>query len=182
MPTPKKKKKQKRAVKNNLRYNPKTQFPDGTGLLEKDVKDYLKKNPPSNVDISDAGSGVLNPEFVTPDNPMGLATGAITPDNNLAQLAMPWGKALQGIHRWGKSLSQGTFDLIKKKAKEGLLSYGMFAEILERSAESSFDKHMSSKNEEEKRRKAEDKYNEKTPLNPIKFYKGGIVKPIKRKR
>ena len=174
MAKPKKKKKQKRAVKNNLRYNPKTQFPDGTGLLEKDLKDYVEKTK-SNFDstLKPVDNGFIPPS---------LATGAITPDNNLAQVLLPWGKVLKGIHQWGRSLSQGAFDLIKRKAKEGLLTYGLLGEILEQSAEFGFDKYISSKDEEEMRKKAQDKYNETTPLKPIKFYKGGVVKPIKRKR
>jgi hypothetical protein len=168
MAKPKKKKKYNRAIKSNLIYDPtrwadgssKTQFPDGAGLLEKDVKDYLEKTK-SNFD------GTLKPapesdpsEFFPP-----MATGAITPDNNPAQLLMPWGKALKYLHQYKKSLSAPAFDLIKKKAKEGVLSYGLFAEILEQAAEFSFDKHMSSKDEKE---------------TPPKLYKGGSVKPIKK--
>ena len=155
MPTPKKKKKQKRAVK----INPRTQFSDGTGLLEKDVKDYVEKSR-SNFDgtLKPGGKG-----FVPPP----LATGQINPDNNPAQLMMPYGKALKYLHQYKKSLSKPAFDLIKKKAKEGVLSYGLLSEILEQSAEFSFDEYMSSKDEEE---------------TPRKLYSGGLVRPIKRKR
>ena len=114
MAKPKKKKKYNRVIKNKLHYNPKTQFPSGVGLLEKDVKDYLKKNPSSDIDVSDlksvpgdegsAGSGVLNPEFVTPDNPMGLATGAVNPDNTLASFAMPVGKTAQLVGKGVKAV------------------------------------------------------------------------------
>ena len=80
---------------------------------------------------------------------------------------MPYGKALKYIHQYKKSLSKPAFDLIKKKAKEGVLSYGLLSEILEQSAEFSFDEYMSSENEEE---------------TPRKLYSGGLVKPIIRKK
>ena len=96
MAKPKKKKKYNRAIKNKLHYNPRTQFPDGTGLLEKDVKDYVEKTK-SNFDgtLKPGGKG-----FVPPP----LATGAINPDNTLASFAMPVGKTAQLVGKGVKAV------------------------------------------------------------------------------
>ena len=132
MPTPKKKKKQQRAVKANM---PAIDVTPGMEYLRESGKDFT---------------------------PRPLATGAITPDNNPALFAMPTGTGLKMLNTYRKSLSKPAFDLIKKKIIDKT-PYGVIANLIE-GAIAAFP---SSEDEEQ--------------TSP-KLYKGGVVKPIKRKK
>jgi hypothetical protein len=142
MAKPKKKKKQKRAVKASM---PAVDVTPG------------KENP--------FGSGYTGINY-TPSDPSEfyppLATGAITPDNNPALFAMPTGMGLKMLNQYRKSLSKPAFDLIKKKIIDKT-PYGVIANLIE-GAIAAFP---SSEDEEQ---------------TPPELYKGGVVKPIKRKR
>jgi len=149
MPDPiKKSKKKKRAIK----INPKAQFQDGTGLLEKDLKDYLKKSR-SNVDVTlkPGGKGFV---------PRPLATGAITPDNNPATLFMPVGRGLKMLNQYRKSISTSAFNLIKKKITDKT-PYGVIGNLIESAVAAST-------------------YSEDEEQDPSKLSKGGSVRTIKK--